>query len=86
MFRPTRNWTAWDRELANKLSDTLIAFAKTGDPNTAAIKWPRYDPQSEQMMNFGDTIAVQRMNSKGLDFFQVEQTMNRPTSGGRGGR
>ena len=86
MFRLTRNWTAWDRELANKLSDALIAFAKTGDPNTAAIKWPRYDPQSEQMMNFGDTIAVQRMNTKGLDFFQVEQTMNRPTSGGRGRR
>ncbi|MEW5983635.1 MAG: carboxylesterase family protein [Acidobacteriota bacterium] len=69
MFRPTRNWTPYDRELAEKLSDALIAFARTGDPNTSAITWPRYDPDNEQMMEFGDAIRVVQMESKRLDFF-----------------
>lgn len=69
MFRTTRNWTPWDRDLAHQLSDALIAFATTGDPNTPAISWPRYDPANEQMMEFGDAIRVLRMNTAGLDFF-----------------
>jgi para-nitrobenzyl esterase len=70
MFRPTRNWTPYDRDLAHKLSDSLVAFAKQGNPGTAAIPWPRYDPADEQMMEFGDSIRVLRMNSRGLDFFR----------------
>ena len=70
LFRPTRNWTAYDRDLANKLSDALVAFAKSGNPNTPAIAWPRYDPANEQMMEFGDSIRVLPMNTKGLDFFR----------------
>jgi para-nitrobenzyl esterase len=34
--------TAEDRELSDQLSDALVAFAKTGNPNTAKIKWPAY--------------------------------------------
>ena len=76
MFRPTRHWTAYDRELADKLSDALIAFARTGDPNTSAIKWPRYDPAHEQLIEFGDQIRVVAMNTKGLDFFQRVQNVS----------
>ncbi len=72
MFRVTRNWTPYDRDLSNKLSDSLIAFAKTGDPNTPAIKWPRWTPANEQMMVFGDSIQTVQMNSKGLNFFFPE--------------
>jgi para-nitrobenzyl esterase len=71
LFRPTRSWTAYDRDLANKLSDALVAFAKTGSPKTPAIAWPRYDPTNEQMMEFGDSIGVLPMNTKGLDFFRA---------------
>jgi para-nitrobenzyl esterase len=69
LFRTTRNWTPYDRDLSATLSDALIAFAKTGNPNTPAIVWPRYDPANEQMMEFGDSIRVLRMNTAGLDFF-----------------
>jgi hypothetical protein len=34
MIRPTRNWTAYDRELSGKMEDCLIALAKTGSPVT----------------------------------------------------
>ena len=77
MFRPTRSWTPYDRDLANKMSDALIAFAKTGNPNTAAITWPRYDPANEQMVEFGDSIRVIRMNTVGLDFFAAHPVAGR---------
>lgn len=69
MFRPTRNWTPYDRELSDKLSDALIAFATTGNPNTPGIEWPPFDPDNEQMIEFGDTIRIVPLDTKKLDFF-----------------
>lgn len=37
--------------LSQRWSDTVIAFAKTGDPNGAGLpRWPRYDAQSRQTL------------------------------------
>ncbi len=77
LFRTTRNWTPYDRDLSDKLSDALIAFAKTGDPGTPAVAWPRYDPGNERMMEFGDSIRVVRMNTAGLDFFVAHPVVGR---------
>ena len=30
MFRPTRNWTPWDREMSARMMGSLIAMAATG--------------------------------------------------------
>jgi para-nitrobenzyl esterase len=35
-IRPTRNWTSYNRELSQKMTAALFAFANTGDPNTTA--------------------------------------------------
>jgi para-nitrobenzyl esterase len=67
-LRPTRNWTPWDRELADDMSNAIIAFARTGDPSIPAVKWPRYDPKHEQLVEFGDAVRVLPMNTKRLDF------------------
>ena len=32
LFRPTRNWTPWDRELSKQMTAALVAFAKTRHP------------------------------------------------------
>ncbi len=80
IIRPTRNWTAYDRDLSNKMTDALIAFAKTGDPGTAAVHWPAWQPQNEQLVEFGDKISVQPMNTSRLDFMATHG------GGGRGGR
>lgn len=70
-LRPTRDWTAWDRTLTGAMSDALIAFAKTGDPSTPTMKWPKYDPAKEQLVEFGDQIRLVPMNTKRLDFFKI---------------
>jgi para-nitrobenzyl esterase len=60
--------TAWDTDLANAMMDSLVAFAKTGNPSTGAVAWPRYDPAgSRKRMNFGETIAADW--DPGLDVF-----------------
>jgi len=68
LIRPTRKWTPYDRELSNKMMDTLIAFANTGSPGTPAVQWPRWNPQSEQLIEFGDTVRVLPMSTPRLDF------------------
>jgi para-nitrobenzyl esterase len=67
----TRNWTAWDRELSGKMLDTLVGFARTGNPSTATVKVPRYDPNNEQRIVFGDTIYAEKMNSAQIEFLHA---------------
>jgi para-nitrobenzyl esterase len=68
IIRPTRNWTPYDRELSSKMTDALIAFAAKGNPNTSAVEWPQWTAQKEQLVEFGDKIAVQSMNTERLSF------------------
>jgi para-nitrobenzyl esterase len=68
LFRPTRNWTAWDRELSDKMMNTLITFAKTGSPATAEVKWPAWNTNNEQKVLFSDQISVVKLNINGIDF------------------
>jgi para-nitrobenzyl esterase len=42
-----------DEKIAQAMLSYWIAFAKTGDPSTGnRPAWPRYSPESDQMMNF----------------------------------
>jgi para-nitrobenzyl esterase len=68
LFRTTRNWTDLDRSLSDRMQDVIVTFARTGNPNTPAVKFVRYDPNNEQRTDFGDTISVEKLNSRGLDF------------------
>lgn len=41
------------QDLADRMSETWLSFARTGDPNNAAIpSWPRYDPIRRSTMVF----------------------------------
>ena len=66
--RPTRVWTAYDRELTDRMAGSLIAFAETGSPSTPQLNWPAWTAQSPQYMVFGDTAAVQAMDLKRMDW------------------
>jgi para-nitrobenzyl esterase len=86
IFRPTRNWTPWDRELSQKLTAALIAFAATGDPSTAEVPWPAWSGQDERYIAFGDTIAVAAMNRARLEFMAKHRPAPAPPGGPRRAR
>lgn len=49
------------RGLSQRWSDTVIAFAKTGDPNGGGLPhWPRYDAQSRQTLILDAEVRVER--------------------------
>jgi para-nitrobenzyl esterase len=68
LFRPTRAWTPWDRELSEKMTAVLVAFANTGVPATNDVKWPAWSAQNQQYIQFGDKISVEKVNLPGLEF------------------
>ena len=56
----TRNWTKADYRLADRMSDLLVAFAKTGHPAVQGVLVPLYDPSDEQLLAIGaDGMRVQ---------------------------
>lgn len=52
-YRTTRAWTAADRAFSGAMTDSLVAFAKTGVPDTAAFKWRKFDPQHPRLLELG---------------------------------
>jgi para-nitrobenzyl esterase len=66
--RPTRVWTAYDRELTDRMAGSLIAFAETGSPVTPQLNWPVWSAQSPQYLVFGDSVAPQTMDLKRMDW------------------
>ncbi|HWZ45866.1 MAG TPA: carboxylesterase/lipase family protein [Candidatus Saccharimonadales bacterium] len=64
-------WEEADHKLAETVSTYWVNFAKTGNPNgNGLVKWPGYDPATDQSLEFGDPIGVRsQINKAGLDFF-----------------
>ena len=81
-IRHTRDWTAWDRTLAEDMSDSLIAFAKTGNPATAAVKWPAWSAANDVFVDFGDTIKVEPFNTKGMAWLAAHPAQGGPRGPG----
>ena len=73
MFRPTRNWTPWDRELSEKMTAALIAFARTGSPSTPDVAWPAWSATDERYVDFGDRITLERVSRARLDFMAAHR-------------
>jgi para-nitrobenzyl esterase len=58
LFRTTRNWTDDDRALSVRMTDSLVAIARGGDPATPATPWPRWTPRAPRQLAFGDAVQV----------------------------
>ncbi|MDP3737820.1 MAG: carboxylesterase family protein [Hyphomonadaceae bacterium] len=57
--RPTRAWTDDDRAMAERMSNHIVNFARTGNPNaTGDSAWPKYAPDTERVMSFGASAQV----------------------------
>lgn len=47
------------RDLSDKMSDALLAFMRTGDPNCASLPaWPKYTPENGEVMILNDVCEV----------------------------
>jgi para-nitrobenzyl esterase len=68
LFRVTRNWTPWDRQLSDDMQNVVVAFAKTGNPSTPDVTFAPYSRANETRVDFGDTIATERLDTRALDF------------------
>lgn len=67
-FRTTRVWTEFDRALSERMIDTLVAFARTGDPRTPATQWPQWKQDAQTYVEFGDKSGVREENRARLEF------------------
>jgi para-nitrobenzyl esterase len=82
MFRPTRSWTQGDRDLSQKMTAVLVAFAETGNPSTADVQWPAWSTQNERYINFGRTITLETVNRVRVDFMAKHRPAPRPPTPG----
>jgi para-nitrobenzyl esterase len=78
LFRTTRDWTAWDRTLSNDMQDVIVTYARTGNPATAAVKFPRFDIAHQERVDFGDRISTESLYVKGLDFLATHPPTQMP--------
>jgi para-nitrobenzyl esterase len=69
LFRTTRNWTPYDNELATRMSDVIVSFARTGKPVLSGVDWPGYRADNERVVELGDSIRVIPLpDSSKIDF------------------
>lgn len=70
-YRPTRAWTAADRDFATAMADALVAFARSGAPDTRRLNWVKFDPERPQLLILGDHVALGGWpDQRRLDFFR----------------
>lgn len=55
-YRTTRAWTAADRAFSTAMIDSLVAFARTGSPNTPALQWPRFNAERPELLELGAAV------------------------------
>jgi para-nitrobenzyl esterase len=83
LFRPTRAWAAWDRELSETLTASLIAFANTGNPSTPKVEWPAWSASEERYVEFGDTIRPLAIDARRMAFMARHRPAPAPPGGPR---
>lgn len=68
LFRVTRVWTPLDRALSDEMENVIIAFARTGNPNTAHVRFRRFRPADPWRTVLGNRIHLQRLNVADVKF------------------
>lgn len=71
LIRRTRDWTPQDYALSNRMLKALIAFARTGSPETGDVHWPAWTAARPQFLLFGamgDSASTATMDIKRMDW------------------
>jgi len=81
LYRQTRDWNAADRGLSDAMTDALVAFARSGTPDTPALRWPRFVAKAPRLVELAETPGVAPWpDAARLSFF----TDQPPPAGPRG--
>ena len=82
-FRTTRAWTPADRTFCAAMTRSLVAFARTGNPGTAELSWPRFDPARPQLLQLGTTATTAEWPAEAkFAFFRSVAAAPAPAPGG----
>jgi hypothetical protein len=53
------------------MQDVIVAFARTGNPDTPEAPIPRYDPRHEQRLVFGVPNRVETLDPRKIAFIEA---------------
>ena len=71
-YRVTRAWTPADYAFSRAMTLSLIAFARTGNPNTTTMQWPEYDRDHRTLLLLGSSpIKSAWPDERKFDFFRA---------------
>ena len=68
LFRITRDWKPADIALSREMQDVILAFAKTGTPDTPAVRFRRFDPANPYRTILGVPVRLRKLNARGIAF------------------
>lgn len=80
-LRPTRAWTAADRDLSRLMMGSLISFAQSGSPSSKALPWPAWSQTNQQMMVFGDGARVEKLPVARMEWLAAHPPADVPRIG-----
>ncbi len=68
LFRLTREWKPADFKLSQEMQDVVLNFARAGNPDTAAVRFKRFDPVDPYRTVLGVPLRLQKLNARGIAF------------------
>ena len=69
-FRQTRDWSADDYAASRIMLSSLVAFARTGNPDLPGLRWPRFVPERRYLLEFDKQAEAQPWpDQRKFDFF-----------------
>lgn len=69
-FRQTRDWSAEDYAASRIMLRSLVALARTGNPDLPDLRWPRFAPARPYLLEFDQQAKAQPWpDQRKFDFF-----------------
>jgi para-nitrobenzyl esterase len=71
IYRTTRAWTPADYAFSTEMTRSLVAFARTGNPDTTAMTWRPYTPDAPVLLGLNQVARIMPWpDRRKLEFFR----------------
>lgn len=72
-YRTTRAWSPADRAFSRAMTQSLVAFARSGNPDTPVLHWQPYTPSAPVLLTLGmDAKPAPWPDRRKFEFFRKE--------------